>query len=162
MQQASVTHQKLSSIKQQRNYTWALLIAAKCCLFIHCSYPESDKTTKETSDTLLASHKEILLTTGKALFKEHCAACHGTDSQAADPDFIFTKLFERLPAPSQDYFLRFVWNSDELLKEKDPYFMERDSLFSISIKHQYKDKLSEKELKAIMAYLLEKNKESSY
>jgi hypothetical protein len=40
--------------------------------------------------------------------------------------------------------------------------MKIDSLFTISIKHQYKDKLTDKELKAIMAYVIEKNKENSY
>lgn len=142
--------------------TKAFLLAAGNILFAQCSSPESSNTKLERSDTLFASQKEILIAKGKSLLKEHCAACHGTDGRRPEPDFLFTNLFERLPEPSQEYFLRFVRNSDELLKEKDLYYLKLDSLFSISIQHQYKDKLTDKELKAIMAYLLEKNKESSY
>lgn len=142
--------------------TKAFLLAAGNFLFAQCSSPESSNTKLERSDTLFASQKEILIATGKSLLKEHCAACHGTDGHRPEPDFLFTNLFERLPEPSQEYFLRFVRNSDELLKEKDPYYMKLDSLFSISIQHQYKDKLTEKELKAIMAYLIYMNKETGY
>lgn len=143
-------------------YTKAFLIAASSFLFAHCSSPESSNLKLERTDTLFASQKEILIATGKSLLKEHCAACHGTDGHRPEPDFLFTNLFERLPEPSQEYFLRFVRNSDDLLNEKDPYYMKIDSLFTISIKHQYKDKLTDKELKAIMAYVIEKNKENSY
>jgi hypothetical protein len=47
---------------------------------------------------------------GKEIFQAKCAACHIAPERHFTDQMIFDNLFERLPKPSEDYFIQFIKN----------------------------------------------------
>ena len=90
---------------------------------------------------------------GKVVFKNYCSACHGAPGRRIDGPS-FDGLFDRLPAPGQEYFVRFISDERALRESGDKYVRELEKEYnSVSIDHQFKDSLSPEDLSNLIVYM---------
>jgi mono/diheme cytochrome c family protein len=87
--------------------------------------------------------------TGEKLFSQNCSACHsiGRDKITANG---LEGIMERVP--NENWLKKFIKNSNELMKNKDPYAVELTKSVSEIGMPAYTD-LKEEELTAIIDYL---------
>ena len=62
-----------------------------------------------------------LVEKGERLFKQNCAVCHAshTDQYLTGPGL--KGVFDRLPKPAEDYFIKYTINSDSVFRSGDKY-----------------------------------------
>jgi hypothetical protein len=120
-----------------------------------CKYKEDNAKSVDTSDSV---HNQVVDTVasfehGKSIFTKYCNGCHyRPDSKViADPP-IFDDLFEKMPSPADDYFVKFVQNSKALKQSGDEYSNKLDKMFSQAYEHNFKDSLSQGDFKDLIVY----------
>lgn len=84
---------------------------------------------------------------GKALFQQRCAACHKVETKLIGPPL--ARIGERR---SQEWFLRFVANSQALIQAGDADAVAIFKEYNQQVMPPFPD-LGEEELKALWAYL---------
>jgi hypothetical protein len=129
-------------------------------LFFNLCCSQVSKKDREiiNSDSTKNHQKQADVANGQEIFRSHCNMCHGSPTHNIDGPNIFNNLFQRLPNPSDQYFLRFIKDGEQLKKIEDKYYRKLDSFYKISVLHVYKEKLSDSQLQDLLAYVREGNK----
>lgn len=128
-------------------------------LFVFAFYPHEDKVEPEYSYSgavcgnagFFPAHKSDLVSQGKTLFKDNCAACHNKDMKSD------------LTGPALRGFMK-RWKNDTLLFKaylKDPiffldttsnsYILEMDKRFGPAVMNSFE--LSSEEVEALVEYI---------
>lgn len=105
--------------------------------------------------TLLNDNQSLSrISQGKAIYKEHCAACHG-DNLEGQPDWKTRNAQGRLPAPPHDETGHTWHHSDQLLFELTKYGMVPPNIPEgyESDMPAYKDILSDEEIWSVLIYI---------
>ena len=118
-------------------------------LFLGCKSEDQDNS----KDLKLAKYEN-----GKLVYRQHCAPCHSLPHKHIDGPSLFNNLFERLPNPSQQYFMNFIKDSKILENSGDKYFLGIQKKYSVNIDHLYKNKLSDKDIQNIILYIMVSDK----
>lgn len=87
---------------------------------------------------------------GKTLFKAHCATCHSFSRQLTGP--ALEGVFNRAPAPAEEYLFKYIKNEKQLRKQKDKYALKIYNEYNGATMPSY-EFLNNQELKSIVAYL---------
>lgn len=95
---------------------------------------------------------------GKVIYSKFCAACHGNWQSHIEGPNIFDMLFDRLPNPPNDYFRKFIKDTDALVASGDAYYQILQEKFQISIRHVYKDKINNSDLDDLLVYMQVSNR----
>lgn len=86
---------------------------------------------------------------GQKLFKGNCAACHALDKKVVGP--ALSGMSERAPKPSEEWLIKWIKNSQELVKAGDAY--------AVKIFEEYNkmpmpaQSVSDQDIKDIIAYV---------
>ena len=99
----------------------------------------SCKTTKKTTGNA---------ENGKQIYKVNCASCHNMKIDMVGPSF--QNLFERLP--SEEWFIEFVSQENQLLKNEDQYTVSINSKWNATHDHKYAN-LSDQDYKDLIEYI---------
>lgn len=90
---------------------------------------------------------------GKELFIRFCNTCHYAPEKQVLDQYIFDNLFERLPAPSEEYFTNYISDSRSLKASGNEYAKKVDEVWNNSYEHQFKDSLSVRDLTNLITYI---------
>ena len=90
---------------------------------------------------------------GNETFQMKCAACHNAPEKHFTDDYVFNNLFNRLPKPSEDYFIRFIKNSKVLKASGDDYALRLAELWNSNYDHAFQDSFSDQELDNLIFYI---------
>ena len=97
---------------------------------------------------LAANYKQ-----GKLLFKQYCSACHFDPETRFGDGLVFDNLFERLPSPPEDYFIKFIQNSKLLKSSGDKYSQQLSKVWNSDFEHYFKDDLMQQDFNDLIVYL---------
>jgi mono/diheme cytochrome c family protein len=114
-----------------------------------CTEP-SDSSSNSSVDKTIVAETTTAYSNGKSIFLKHCSMCHSAGSK---DDYFFGGIFERMPAPSEVYFIRFVGNSKLLKAGGDQYAKEVDGYASSDFEHSFKDSLSNQDFNDLITYI---------
>lgn len=92
-------------------------------------------------------------TDGKALFIQHCAACHPPPDKHYDDERLINGIFDRLPAPADSSLKVFLRDERSLRDTGNPYYRSLAVNFHSTFTHNYKDSLTNAALEAIIFYI---------
>src|SRR5690349_6192678 len=77
---------------------------------------------------------------GKLIFAKYCNACHyAPHSQVTAEPPIFDNLFERMPEPPEEYFIKYLQDSKALKDGGDKFALQEGQLFENGYEHHFKD-----------------------
>ena len=134
--------------------TLLIIYFINACL-TSCKY---EKDNSNSADTAGLIHNQLVDTVasfehGKYIFAKYCTDCHyRPDSKIiADPP-LFDNLFERMPAPSDDYFVKFLQSSKTLKQSGDEYSNEVDQMWDQAYEHNFRDRLTQADFKDLIVY----------
>lgn len=140
------------------------------CLFIillSCgprSGIHNDKQTDEESnytspDTSSPAYKRELAFSenydkGYRLFKQNCAVCHvgRSDQRLVGPGL--KGMSDRLPKPTEEWFIKYTLNSDSVFKSGDKYAKKLKAEYTGYEKPIFSGNLTTEQVKLIYSYLL--------
>ena len=90
---------------------------------------------------------------GKQLFGKLCNTCHVAPDKNLTDQYTFDNLFDRLPTPSDDYFVKYIQDSKSLKSAGDKYAIEVDRRWNSEYEHAFKDSLSYHDLSNLIVYI---------
>lgn len=115
----------------------------------------SDSAANATMTTEREKVKEIggFYKQGKYLFNENCHSCHRNPDGSERHEMVFEGLFDRMPEPADDYFIKYVSDSKALESAGDKYALALKENWGGIGKHDFKDKFSKDDFKALILYM---------
>jgi len=117
-----------------------------------CNHRRSHSTT-QVADSLRIKELPDNYQQGKMIFRRSCETCHLSPELHATDQVFFDNLFEKLPKPSESYFMKFIQNSRLLKSSGDKYAQDIDRQTDSDFEHVFKDSLSLKDINNLIAYL---------
>ncbi len=108
----------------------------------------SDSNEKSVADS--AKYHE-----GQLIFRKYCNTCHVVPERNVTDQYLFDNLFERLPAPSEQYFIKYMQDSKSLKASGDKYALHVDELWDSGYEHNFKDSLSQSNFSDLITYIKE-------
>jgi hypothetical protein len=105
------------------------------------------------SKTITENYRLTNFGIGKTLFTKHCSSCHYPPDQFAWDAYTFDHLFERLPEPADEYFIKYIQNSKGLKASGDAYARKLDLMYDTDYEHNFKDSISEKDMTSLIYYI---------
>ena len=90
---------------------------------------------------------------GKLIFERLCTPCHVPPERGGQCPDLFYRLFERLPAPPEEYFLKFIKDSKSLKTSGNKYALKVDKVWNTDYEHNFKDSLSWQNSNALISYI---------
>ena len=136
--------------------TTSLLVLLYFITLTACSTnPNHDKSSSVDikADTLKILDLVDNYNKGKETFKTECIICHATPSSKMTGQFAFSQLFDRLPKPSEEYFIKFILNSENLKSSGDIYAKRLAEVYNSKYEHIFQDVLSNKDLANLIIYI---------
>jgi mono/diheme cytochrome c family protein len=124
-----------------------LLIAIFLKSLLSCNTRE-DAGKSISTDELSGKYRQ-----GKEIFQIKCAACHVAPEKHATDQLVFDNLFDRLPRPSEDYFIRFIKNGKTLKVSGDSYALKLAEVWKSDYKHDFQNTLSNYDLENLIVYI---------
>jgi len=129
---------------------YLLLIIATGC--------KSKSITSQNRVDSVALHEKIVTTIesfekGRSIFSKYCNGCHyRPDSKViADPP-MFDNLFQTLPSPPGEYFIKFLQDSKALKDSGDKFAQQLDQAFDMAYEHYFRDSLSIEDFRHLIIY----------
>ena len=116
----------------------------------HATAAEGEKPQVDSVKFIQAALSYI---EGKQLFSRLCSACHGAPEIDMTDQYLFDKIFERLPAPSEDYFVSYISDSWALKATGNKYARRLDTIYNNDYEHQFKDSLSKHNFSNLITYI---------
>ena len=113
---------------------------------------QNNTQNKESKDSIVFTKEYIQ---GKLIFEKHCASCHLPPHIKAFDEYLFDHLFQRLPDPSEDYFIRFIENSKALEDSGDRYLMVLKQTYNSRYNHHFKGIITKNEFPNLIYYIKE-------
>jgi hypothetical protein len=115
-----------------------------------CNTKQDDANSKSLfvseADSLQIKELTDKYRQGKVTFQIKCAACHDAPEKHVTDQYIFDNLFDRMPKPSEDYFIKFIKNSKDLKASGDSYALKLAELWNNDYDHALQDTLSNQDL----------------
>lgn len=117
---------------------------------VHISTTEEIKSQADSIrlKSIVFSYKE-----GKQLFSRYCNTCHLAPEINKTDQYLFDNLFERLPAPAEDYFFSYISDSKALKESGNVYTKQVDDVWNNAFEHQFKDSLSKYDFYHLITYI---------
>jgi hypothetical protein len=116
----------------------------------HISSAEEIKNQTDTVELkqVISSYSE-----GKRLFGRFCNTCHVAPERNVADQYLFDNLFDRLPSPSEDYFVSYISDSKELKASGNKYAQQVDTMWNNAFEHKFKDSLSKRDFSNLISYI---------
>lgn len=130
-----------------------LLLVLLCGLAACKDYGPSPEPGSETMDSTKFKQVSEGFYEGKQLFKEHCEACHWDFRIRHIDGPTLDGVFERLPEPADDYFIKFVSDMYALIAAGDKYATNLANEYVNAPHPVFRNKLSRKEIGYIGLFL---------
>jgi Cytochrome c len=125
--------------------------------FISCNSRQDSSTTKSSvkspGDSLQIQGLINKYRQGKEKFQIKCAACHVALERHVTDQYIFDGLFDKLPKPSDDYFIRFIKNGKALKESGDKYSQKLAEDWNSNYDHVFQETLSNQDLENLLIYI---------
>ncbi len=90
------------------------LLLSTIVVLCRCNY-RNETNTGSTSENQVDSSRfkkvAVSYIYGKQLFTKLCNKCHPAPDKDLLDQYLFDNLFERLPAPAEDYFVKYISDS---------------------------------------------------
>ena len=135
----------------------ALLLALFLNSLISCNTRHDSGKAKSadplTEDSLQIKELAVQYRAGKETFLLKCAACHDAPERHVTDQYIFDNLFDRMPKPSEDYFIKFIKNSKDLKASGDSYALKLAEMWNTDYDHAMQDTLSNQDLGNLIVYI---------
>jgi cytochrome c2 len=90
---------------------------------------------------------------GKQSFQKLCDGCHVAPERHVTDQYLFDNLFERLPAPAEDYFIKFIQDSRLLTSSGDQYSKRLHKIWNQDYEHHFRDSLSQQDFHNLIIYI---------
>jgi hypothetical protein len=120
--------------------------------FVTCNTMPA-KDGNPITDSLKIKKPAFNYSQGKLVFSRFCTGCHTAPERHATDQYTFDKLFDRLPQPSEDYFIKFIQDTKALKTSGDKYALEISKTWSSDYNHNFKDSLSKQDFFNLIAYI---------
>jgi hypothetical protein len=114
---------------------------------------KSKSLEESTEDSLQIKGLADKFRQGKETFQIKCAACHIAPERHVTDQYVFDNLFDRLPKPSEDYFIRFIKNGKVLKASGDSYAKKLAEHWNSNYDHVFQDTLSNQDLENLIFYI---------
>lgn len=108
---------------------------------------------KNQTDSVKFKHDGLNFSKGKQLFSRLCNTCHVAPEKNVTDQYLFANLFERLPAPSEDYFVSFISDSRSLKATGNKYAKLVDTMWHNNYEHNFRDRLSKQDFYNLITYI---------
>jgi hypothetical protein len=90
---------------------------------------------------------------GQQSFEKLCNGCHISPESHMKDQYVFNNLFERLPAPAEEYFIKFIQDSRTLSSSGDQYSKKLHEVWRQDYEHHFKDSLSRQGFYDLITYI---------
>jgi cytochrome c2 len=131
-----------------------LLVSLFCFCLPQCN--TRSKTNKQISDS---NEKHLADSAkyheGQLTFRKYCNTCHVAPERNVTDQYLFDNLFERLPSPAEQYFIKYIQDSKSLKSSGDKYAINLDKTWSQDYEHNFKDSLSQSNFSDLITYIKE-------
>lgn len=131
-------------------------------LFLIGCDSNSAKNKASQIDTSEVAKSIAIYESGKNLFTRFCIKCHHTPDSREKDQYMFDNLFERLPSPQENYFIKFIQDSKELKKSGDKYAIGVSKEWDSNYDHKFKDRLSIDDFANLILYIKLATKSKSH
>lgn len=140
-----------------RNISISFFLSFLVVCLINCSSGEnhirSTEEIKSKADTIEFKRVALSYSEGKQLFSRFCNTCHVAPEEHVLDQYLFVNLFERLPSPSEDYFVSYISDSKSLKASGNKYAKQVDEVWNQDYEHKFKDSLSTKDFSSLINYI---------
>lgn len=133
-------------------FIFTIIITISCNSSTSQQNQDKDPSLKNQHKEPTVSIQEYMY--GKMIFAKYCSTCHTPPHIYETDQFLFDHLFQHLPTPSEEYFIRFIENSKGL-EESDNYLNELKQVFNSNYIHHFKDSIKRNEFPSLIYYLKE-------
>lgn len=130
---------------------YVFLFSITSTLFIRCN--PGTTNNPPVIDSIRIKAFAVSFHEGQQLFIQHCTPCHRQPEHRITCDYIFTNLFERLPKPAEDYFVRFIRDSKALKEAGNDYTITTSREYNSNYNHHFKDALTEDDFDRLLIYM---------
>jgi cytochrome c2 len=103
-------------------------------------------------DSAYTSQKVEEFKKGKVLFYDKCSACHMSPEGTKTGLNILDRVFERLPAPAEEYFAKYIRDGATLRKSGDTYANELYEKFNHTFDHAF-NRFSQNDIDQLIVYI---------
>jgi|GEM_PF-1891223 len=103
-------------------------------------------------DSTYAMQKVEEFKKGKILFSENCTGCHFPPEKQVSDQYMFENLFEKLPAPAEDYFAKYIRDDAALRKSGDKYSNALYENYNRAYSHAF-SKFSQNDIDQLIIYI---------
>jgi hypothetical protein len=114
---------------------------------------KSKSLDNSTEDSLQIKRLADKFQQGKETFRTKCTVCHIAPERHITDQYLFDNLFDRLPKPSEDYFIRFIKNGKVLKASGDSYAIKLAESWNSDYDHVFQDTLSSREMENLIIYI---------
>ncbi len=124
--------------------------------FLGCNTKTGNTINSSTTNNVdSVKFKQVALEygQGKQAFKRLCNTCHFAPERNVTDQYMFDEIFERLPTPSEDYFVRFISDSKSLRVSGDEYAKRLSDVWNSDFEHRFKDSMTNKDFGALITYI---------
>lgn len=90
---------------------------------------------------------------GKTLFLRYCANCHIPPEKKMTDNNLFVRLFERMPPPAAQYFIRYIQDSKSLRKAGDSYAVALHQYWEYPYDHHFGDSMTVADIRSLIVYI---------
>lgn len=90
---------------------------------------------------------------GKALFQQYCSSCHRMPVKQGHDNEMLVGIFDRMPAPSTQYFIRYIQDSRALEKAGDAYARFLAEEWNYTGAHHFRDSMTVEAMRNLIVYI---------
>jgi len=137
----------------QLHFLIRIFICFSAITSVLCNSKQNSDSNKNLTDSSQTKRLVGHYASGKQLFVTFCNKCHNNPERYVNDDFIFEQLFDRLPAPAEEYLVRFLKDSKSLKASGDQHSQQIDDRWSTDYEHFFKDSITEEGFSNLVFYL---------
>jgi hypothetical protein len=126
-----------------------------------CNSLENQNHNNPNTDSVRIKELASNYDHGKRLFLSQCNKCHIAPERNIYDQYLFDNIFERLPAPGEDYFIKYISDSKALKFSGDKYANKLDSAWQYEYDHNFKDSLQSQDFPDLIVYIKVGTKQSN-
>ncbi|MBC9913005.1 c-type cytochrome [Chitinophaga varians] len=132
-----------------RPYLFCMLTAIGLIYHSACHQaPPVPVKTDSTNIKLVAGFQQ-----GETLFRQYCSSCHRSPKRGVLHNELLVGLFDRMPAPSTQYFIRYIQDSKALEQAGDPYALAVARDYNHAGNHHFRDSMTVAAMRSLIVYL---------
>jgi cytochrome c2 len=135
------------------NLFFLLWLVSFCSCHSDTVHISSTEEIKNQTDSTRFKQVALSYNEGKQLFAKYCNTCHYVPDKDVLDQYLFDNLFERLPAPAEDYFIKYISDSKSLKASGNQYAKQVDVVWNSAYEHKFRDSLSIKDFSNLITYI---------